>query len=100
MKYYVFDTKEIALAAEAFICSVGECPIVGFNKKTGQPAPTKQKTERWAIPRQRFTDGKWTFPALPESKYGSYPQELIDYFWETYPGTIEEYDSTWFLPKW
>ena len=60
MKYRVFDTEAEAIEAEAQVAQSIGCIKVGTNAKTGQPAPDKQATERWAIP-QQITDGRWVF---------------------------------------
>ena len=62
MKYYVFETEEQALAAEAQVALDIGCVKVGVNAKTGQPTPDAQVTERWAIP-QQIVDGRWVFPS-------------------------------------
>lgn len=62
MKYRVFDTEAEALAAEAQVAQAIGCIKVGVNAKTGQLEPTKQTTERWAIP-QQIEDGRWVFPS-------------------------------------
>ena len=79
MKYRVFDTEAEAIAAEAEIAQAIGCIKVGVNAKTGQLAPDKQTTERWAIP-QQIADGRWIFASPDEEgvEAGS------DWFPETY----------------
>lgn len=62
MKYRIFDTEAEAIAAETQIAHDIGCIKVGVNAKTGDPAPDKQSTERWAIP-QETLQGKWVFPS-------------------------------------
>ena len=65
MKYRIFDTQQEALDAEAQVAQSIGCIKVGVNAKTGQPAPDKQATERWAIPKQ-IQDGRWVFVSPDE----------------------------------
>jgi hypothetical protein len=95
MKYYVFDDEATAVAAEAAICQIAGAPRVGYNAKTGLPAPDKCKTERWAIPRRR-NDGKWVFPYVGDEVLADYPSETIDGFNTQFPYVFEEYDQSWF----
>jgi len=95
MLYYVFENEQTALAAEATICIIAGAPLIGYNALTGEPEPAKQKTERWAIPKQRL-DGKWVFEKVPSEKLEEYSQEIIDSFNSNYPNTLEEYSSDWF----
>jgi hypothetical protein len=60
VKHRIFDTEQEALDAEAQVALDIGCVKVGVNAKTGEPAPDKQATERWAIPRQ-IADGRWVF---------------------------------------
>lgn len=94
--YYVFDDEQTALGAEAYITQVGGAPIVGRNFATGQPEPDKTKTERWAIPQQRVTDGKWVFPIVPQEIAEQYPPEVSAAFNTNYPNVKEEFDPLWF----
>lgn len=94
-EYYVFDDEQTAVAAEAYICAVGQLPRVGINAATGEPAPTSQPTERWAVPLQRL-DSKWVFPRLPSDVLATVPPAVRDYFAATYPHTLEEYAPAWF----
>lgn len=95
MMYYVFNTEQEAINAEAAISNIGGVPIVGNNAKTGDPEPTKQHTTRWAVPQQRL-DGKWVFPVVPDAIIAQYGQAAADYFNATFPHTKEEYNSNWF----
>ena len=95
IEYYVFDTEATAIAAEAMICQLGQTPIVGVNAATGLPEPNNQKTERWAIPRERL-DGKWCFERVPQSVRDGIPQAQQDAFDAAFPNTIEVYSPTWF----
>lgn len=81
MKYVIFDTEREALEMQDSISKKMGFPRVGRNARTLREAPTKQKTERWAISRQR-ADGKWGFP--------SPPIELKERV------TVEEYKDEWF----
>ena len=93
--FYVFNTEEEALIAEAQISLLGSAPIVGKNAKTGQLDENKTKTIRWAIPKQRL-DGKWVFPKINDEILLQYPQEIIDGFNSTHNYVLEDYDSSWF----
>ena len=95
--YYVFDIEQRALDAEAYICKAGGVPFVGRNAKTGELQPNKTKTERWAIPQQRLSDGKWIFPVVPDELVARCDQSVISVFHEAYPHVKEEYDPTWFM---
>ena len=66
MKYRVFNTEAEAIAAEAAISEAIGCTKVGVNARTGQPEPTKQTTERWAVP-QQILDGRWVFASPDET---------------------------------
>lgn len=66
MKYRVFNTEAEAIAAEAVIAEAIGCAKVGVNARTGQPEPTKQATERWAVP-QQILDGRWVFASPDET---------------------------------
>ena len=94
MEYYVFDTEATAIAAEAMICQLGQTPVTGINAATGLPEPTKQKTERWAIPRQRL-DGKWVFQRVPEAMRANIPQPQQSAFDAAYPHTVETESPEW-----
>jgi hypothetical protein len=98
MEYYVFKTKKIAKAAEAWISRVGNLPRIGKNAKTGQDAPNKSKTERWAIPRQRL-DGKWVFPRVPLEKRQKFPQNKKKDFDIRFPHVVEQYKPLWFYTQ-
>ena len=93
--HYVFEDKETADGADAYISQVGGAPVVGKNAKTGRPEPEKAKTLRWAIPRERL-DGKWVFPVVPESLSSQYPDHIKNYFNENFPHSIEIFQSDWF----
>jgi len=95
MEYYVFNTEQEAIEAEAYISAVGNYPRTGNNAKTGTPEPDKQKAERWAIPKQR-QDGKWIFQRIPEAIRAQYPQAVKDAFNATYPHVVEELTAEWF----
>jgi hypothetical protein len=97
--YYVFDDEQTAIDAEARICEIGNAPVTGVNAKTGQPAPDKCKTERWAVPQQRITDNKWVFPYVGDELAEQYPEEVRNAFNADYPHIKEEYDSGWFPDK-
>lgn len=94
IEYYVFEDKQTAIAAEAMICQIGQTPIVGINAKTGLPEPTKQKTERWAIPQQRM-DGKWVFKRVPQKMRDNIPLEQQDAWDKAFPHTIETATTEW-----
>ena len=94
--FYVFDTEQTAVDAELYIRQVGKMPIVGINAATGEPQPTKAKTERWAMPRQRM-DGKWVFEKIPDSILASVPNEVKQYYNNTFPHTIETASPEWWL---
>jgi len=94
--YYVFDLEQTAIDAEAYICLIAQTPITGVNGATGQPEPTKAKTERWAEPVQRITDNKWVFPCIPDAIAEQYPPEVTTAFNTNFPNTKEEYVSSWF----
>ena len=94
-KYYVFETEELAIGAEAYICQIAQTPITGKNAKTGKLEPNKAKTERWAIPQQRL-DGKWVFPQVPDATTAKFPLDVAIAFNTNYPNVKEEYDSAWF----
>ena len=93
--YYVFANEQIAIDAEAYICKVAGGPIVGRNAETGKLAPDKQKTIRWAVPKQR-NDGKWVFPYVGDARVAEYSEEVAETFDENYPHTKEEYAENWF----
>jgi hypothetical protein len=95
IEYYVFNDEQTAIAAESMICQLGQTPITGINAATGLPEPTKQKTERWAIPQQRL-DGKWVFQRVPESMRANIPEEQQQAFNTNYPHIIETYNPEWF----
>ena len=95
MEYYVFDTEQLALDAEAAINTIGGAPITGNRSSDGLPQPDKQKTERWAIPKERL-DGKWVFPRVIESIRETYSEEVTSGFDSNFPHTIEIYNSDWF----
>ena len=95
MDYLVFTTEADALAAEQYIATAGSAPIVGTNAQTGAPVPTKQTTDRWAVPVQRL-DGKWVFPRVPAELYAHMPQSVVDDFNTNHPHDVEQYDAAWF----
>ena len=95
MEYYVFNTEQEAIEAEAYISAVGNYPRTGQNAKTGTPEPGKQKAERWAIPKQR-QDGKWIFQRIPEAIRNQYPESVRNNFINNYPHAVEEYSEDWF----
>ena len=95
-KYYVFDDEATANGAQDYICLVAQVPIVGRNAKTGQLEPNKAKTERWAIPQQRATDGKWVFPQVPDEVTAQFPLEVAIAFNTNFPNVKEDYDDSWF----
>ena len=99
MLYYVFENEETAIAAEQYISKIGGAPIVGVNAKTGEEMPNATKTERWAIPWQRATDGKWVFPYVGDDKVSQYPSHIADYFETTFPSTKEELNSDWVIDE-
>ena len=92
--YYVFEDEATAIASEAMICQIGQTPIVGINAATGQPEPTKAKTERWAIPQQRL-DGKWVFPVVPEKMRQNIPVEQQQAWSVAFPHKIETSTDEW-----
>jgi hypothetical protein len=95
-EYHVFETEQEAIDAELDIRTLGHLPRVGVNAKTKQPAPDKQKTERWAVPQQR-ADGKWCFPCVPTQSWtGVVTYEQVQEWYANHPNTIEEYDRSWF----
>ena len=96
MLYYVFEDEQTAIDAEAYICEVGGVPIIGVNAATGEPMPNATKTERWAIPQQRATDGKWVFPYVGDEMVSQYPPDIANYFETTFPNIKEEYSEDWF----
>ena len=98
MKYYVFDTEQEAINAEAAISQMGNVPITGVNQKTGELEPTKQKTVRWAVIKQR-NDGKWVFPVVPQSIIDQYPSGTSEAFNDNFPHTKEDYHYTWFFEE-
>lgn len=95
MEYYVFDSEQVALAAEEAISVLGGAPITGNRSSDGSPQPDKQKTERWAIPRERL-DGKWVFPRVPEIVRNTYSESTLDSFNTNFPHVIEIHNSDWF----
>lgn len=92
---YVFDTETIAIDAENYICTVAGCPIVNKNALTGLPDPNVQKTESYAIPQQRITDGKWFFTRVPQYIREQYPPEVQEQFNYNYPHVIENFTYSW-----
>ena len=97
MEFYVFDDEQTAIDAEANIKTIGQLPRTGVNSLTGEEAPDKQKTTRWAVPWSRITDGKWVFQRLPLEIRNQYPQEAHDAFNVAFPHVIEEYEDAWVL---
>ena len=95
MLYYIFDTEELALGAEAYISMIGSAPVTGVNAETGELEPTKQKTTRWSLPIERI-DGKWCFPFVGDERLAQFPTEVHNYFDTTFPHTKEEYQADWF----
>lgn len=99
-EYYVFETQQQALDAEAFISTKAGFPWVG--EKRGNPAPQSQQTLRWAIPQQRVTDGKWFFPVVPIAKMLAIftppeVQAIITEYNTNYPHTLEFASDNWFV---
>lgn len=92
--FYVFDSEQLATDAELYIRQVGKMPIVGINAATGEPQPTKAKTERWAMPRQRM-DGKWVFEKVPDSILATVPDEVKEYYNTTFSHKIETATDDW-----
>ena len=95
MECYVFDTEATATAAELYIRQVGQMPITGVNAATGELMPNAAKTERWAIPAQRVTDGKWFFQRIPAHIRANIPQAVQDVFDSNYPHSIETFSPSW-----
>ena len=94
MEYMIFDTEQIALNAESAIETIGQLPIVGIRISDGEPQPTKQKTEKWGIPRQRL-DNKWVLARLPlYFRVACAEHEAL--FDANYPHIIEEFSDDWF----
>lgn len=63
--WLVFDTLADANSANDTISANMGLSKVYNNAATGQPAPDKQQTTSWAIPRARVTDGKYAFAKPP-----------------------------------
>lgn len=99
MLYYVFETEEIAVGAEQYICQVGNAPVPSVIPSNNIVDPEATHTERWAIPWQRVTDNRWVFPYVGDETASQYPQHIRDYFAGTYPHTLEEYDDSWLPPS-
>ena len=59
METYVFDTEQIAIDAEAWLCTKATALGMGFKQNP------EDVTERWAVPAERATDGRWYFPRIP-----------------------------------
>lgn len=95
IEYYVFNTEQIAQAAEAWISLHGNLPRTGKNAKTGQDEPNKCKTERWAIPQQRL-DGNWVFERVPAAERAKFPQSKKDEFDINFPHVVEIESPEWF----
>ena len=99
-EYYVFNTEQQAIDAEAFISTNAGFPLAGTNLKTGLVDSAAQKTERWAIPQQRINDNKWVFPVVPitrilELMKPEQAQVLITQYNTDYPHALETSNSTW-----
>ena len=88
MECYIFDNQYICEQAADFINSDSMFPIAGNNID-------KAKTERWAVPTERITDNKWYFPRIPQEFIDIQPQDMIDYFNNNYPNTIETFQKDW-----
>ena len=99
MLYYVFDDEQTAVGAEAYICQLGGVPVTGVNAATGELEPDAVKTERWAVPEQRLTDGKWVFPYVGDELVAQYPDNVRSYFAENFPYVLEEPADDWFPPE-
>ena len=95
MVYYVFETEQLAVDAEHFISQTGGTPIPSINPVNGEVDPDAVKTERWAIPWQRATDGKWVFPYVGDELASQYPESVRNYFSETFPHIFEEFSEDW-----
>jgi hypothetical protein len=95
MEYYVFNTEQEAIAAEAWISQQCNMPITGVDAKDGTPQPEKQKTERWAIPQQRLDD-KWVFPKVSDDIAIKFGMEAIQFFQTNFNYALETYSEDWF----
>lgn len=94
MECYIFETKQEAEGALAFIHKSPIFPLVGKNAKTKELQPDKQKTEKWADISER-KDGKFFFPRLPDEWRSAQSQEDIDEFNAIFSYTLETFDSSW-----
>ena len=81
----------VIMLLEIIMLAVGSIYLSGVRQ------PNKTKTERWAIPQQRLSDGKWIFPVVPDELVARCDQSVISVFHEAYPHVKEEYDPTWFM---
>jgi hypothetical protein len=80
MQYYQFDTEEIAISAEQWICDKA-CELgVGFNKNP------EDITKRYARPREH--EGKWIFVRISPEVRDGLPQSDIDEFLNTFSPNI------------
>lgn len=96
MDYYVFDTQQKAIDAEAEITVIGLCPLTGINQLTKLPAPAKQKTINWATPLERDTDNKWVIERPPAALRNAILQSVRDQFAIDHPHTVEAFAENWF----
>lgn len=97
-EYYVWDTEAEAQAALDYINGTGWFPITGRNAKTGELAPDKQKTTKWADQVLERVDGRWVFPRIPASIMDAVgvPEADRQAFLDTFTPVIEEYQDDWF----
>lgn len=97
--WYRFDTLLKAQAALDEINNNSKFPITGRNAKTRLPAVGKQTTDRWAAEVTACKDGKFAFPALPDTVCGSLDilkeTEEKDGFLDEHKPVVEEFDKTW-----
>lgn len=89
MAYVVFQTEEEAITAEAqAVANVQtfvrrnapwrlspDGDLICINAATGQPDPTAQQVERWAIP-QQYQEG-WGFPMPQASEIAPMPVDAF-----------------------
>lgn len=112
--HFVFDSQAAAVAAEQGIADRGrellltlgyvadaEGNIIG--KRAGALDYAGQKTERWAVPRQRL-DGKWVVPhpsCLPTALLqppAAGGLTVAQYMSQGIAAPVEPYDPAWFAP--
>lgn len=98
VEFYVFYglTKEQVVAAEQAIVDAGNLPRVGVNAASGESDTDRQRTTRWAIPRQRVTDGTWVFERLPQAEIDQVDPATVAAWVEAFPHVVEPHDPTWF----